>query len=160
MRVLRTGALRCRRIWMTLPNFSGTWRFNPLLSSLQIEAPHSSLFVIEHIDPIFRLTRTHVFPQKADTVSIGLKTDGSVVSFTKDDRRIQAHAYWDGESILFESKILRGDEKATNIVRYSLANDGNTIIAEEKLRSPSLNYDNIWILDRVGVQQSLTIGGE
>jgi hypothetical protein len=41
------------------PDFSGTWIFNPAKSKLEIDPPTKSIFVIEHRDPKFSLSRTH-----------------------------------------------------------------------------------------------------
>ena len=61
------------------PDFSGTWAFNAATSRLQIPAPDSSEFAIEHRDPHFRLTRTLVMQGQRDTFSINLTTDGAGV---------------------------------------------------------------------------------
>ena len=49
------------------PNFSGTWRANFAQSKLQFAQPDSTVFTIEHREPKFSLTRTHVFEGKSDT---------------------------------------------------------------------------------------------
>jgi hypothetical protein len=57
---------------MTKPDFTGTWKLNHGKSSLQIPAPESTIFVIEHSEPHFHLERTHVFGGNSDTLSIDL----------------------------------------------------------------------------------------
>ena len=63
----------------TKPDFSGEWTLNREKSRLQTPMPDSTLFRIEHREPVFRLTRTHVVKGKADTFSIDLTTDGKEV---------------------------------------------------------------------------------
>ena len=41
------------------PDFSGTWIFDRAKSKLEIDPPTKSIFVIEHRDPKFSLSRTH-----------------------------------------------------------------------------------------------------
>ncbi|HEY6951799.1 MAG TPA: hypothetical protein VI758_05295 [Bacteroidota bacterium] len=133
---------------MPKPNFTGTWKFNPARSLLQIPAPNSSSFVIEHADPAFRLTRTHFIGETSDTFSVDLTTDGRGVRVHRPGLIVHARAYWEGNALVFDSTVMRGEETGSNVVRYTLADDLNSIVAEEHFRSKGVNYDNVWILDR------------
>jgi outer membrane protein assembly factor BamB len=130
------------------PNFSGAWRFNPEKSKLQIPAPTSSTFRVDHREPEFHLSRTHVYEGKADTWSIDLTTDGKEVVQQEGDRTIHSRLYWEGNELVFDSKIVLKDREATNIVRYQLSEDGKTFTAIERFRGPILKYDNIWVFDK------------
>ena len=133
---------------MTKPDFTGTWRFNRELSSLQITAPDSTIFTIEHHEPAFRFSRTHIFAQKKDAFSMDLTTDGTMVETRRGDVTVQARAFWEGRTLVFDSLLTGPDDSGTNVVRYELAEDGNTITARESLRSSRLQYDNVWVMDR------------
>jgi len=133
---------------MNRPNFSGTWEFNPPKSNLQIQSPDSTTFIIEHNEPIFKLTRTHIFGGKSHTFSIILNTNGNKVSFQHDGIEISAKLYWNKDMLVFDSIIARDNEMATNIVKYRLADQGKTFIAEEKFSSSDKNYLNIWIFEK------------
>jgi len=133
---------------MNRPNFSGTWKFNPQKSKLQIQSPDSTTFIIEHNEPDFKLTRTHIFSGKSDTFSITLNTDGNKISFHHRGLEINAKLYWIEDMLVFDSIINRDNEIATNIVKYRLEDQGKTFIAEEKLSSSDQNYTNIWVLEK------------
>jgi hypothetical protein len=133
---------------MAKPDFTGTWQFNPNKSSLQIPAPESSTFVIEHNEPRFHLERTHVFGGKGDTFSIDLLTDGQAVVLHHGDFEIRASLAWEGETLVFDSTLARAGEQATNLVRYTLVDEGRLFIAEEQLRSAGYSHDNTWVFDR------------
>jgi len=133
---------------MQKPNFTGTWKFNPSKSLLQIPAPDSTIFVVEHMEPVFRLSRTHVVGDKSDTFALDLTTDGTEVDIVRGDLRLRARVYWEGETLVFDSHVVRGGEDASNIVRYKLAGTLDSLVAEERFRSKSLCYDNIWLLER------------
>ena len=134
---------------MGKPDFSGTWTFNASKSALQIAAPESSEFVIDHHEPLFRLSRTLVMQGQRDTFSIDLRTDGSPFRMTHPRGfDIAGRAYWDGDALAFDSTIGTGDQQATNAVRYHLSEDGRTLTAQEHFRSRDLSYDNVWVLDR------------
>jgi len=130
------------------PNFTGTWKVNLQKSKLQIPPPESTLFVVEHEEPNFRLTRTHVFQGKSDTFTIQLATDGKEVVHKDDKRTIYSRAYWEGSVLAFDSRILVDGGEATNVVRYQMAKDGQSFTARERLRSPQRNYDNVWVMER------------
>ena len=133
---------------MIKPDFSGTWRFNPSRSLLQIPPPDSTTFIIDHREPHFRLKRTLVHGQTADTFEIDLTTDGTPVRKRHGDLDFDGRLTWDADTLVFESFVTRGVETGTNIVRYQLADQGRTFIALEEVRSPNYNHSNRWVFDR------------
>jgi hypothetical protein len=134
---------------MAKPDFSGTWSFNRAKSTLQIPAPDETLFVVDHREPSLRISRTHTVGEKRDTFSLDLNTQGHEVSTTRDDVQLHARAYWDGDTLVFDARLVRAGEDSTNVVRYTLSADGLSFVAEERFRSASLNYDNTWIMEKV-----------
>jgi len=130
------------------PDFSGVWKFNPEKSKLQIPAPTSSSFVVDHKEPRFHLSRTHVYDGKPDTWSIDLTTDGKEVIQQTGDRTLHARLYWEGNQLVFDSKIVLKDREASNIVKYQVSPDRKVFKAYESFRGPKLKYDNIWVFDK------------
>src|SRR5262245_58544761 len=116
---------------MTKPDFTGSWNLDRSRSSLQIPAPDSTTFVIEHREPYFRLSRTHIVGGKSDTFSIELTTDGKQVVCNQDGLEIQARLYWEDDTLMLASELVREGIRATNVVRYRLAKAGQVFIAEE-----------------------------
>lgn len=116
---------------------------------LHISPPDATTFVIDHREPVLRITRTHVVGEVRDTFSLDLTTDGQVVMAERDDLRLKARAYWDGDTLVFDTRLIRAGEEATNLVRYTLSDSRETFVAEESFRSGSLYYDNVWWLDRL-----------
>ena len=134
---------------MIKPNFSGKWKFNPELSTLQIKPPEATLIAIDHSENIFRLERTHTFASKEETFSIELKMDGTTEEITRGGLRIQARVYWEGNSLVFDTMLFTRNSHAANIVRYNLEESGNIITASEKFRSADINYDNLWVMEKI-----------
>ena len=130
------------------PNFSGTWRFNRARSRLEIPPPDDSTFQVRHREPHFALTRTHVVQGKADTLTIDLVTDGAEATHAIRDFALRARLFWDGDDLVFDSILKRGEQRAHNVVRYRLS-DPDTLVADERFRSENLSYDNVWWLDRL-----------
>ena len=133
---------------MPKPDFSGTWTFNRLKSSLHIPAPDGTFFVVDHREPSFRLSRTHIVGDQRDTFSIELTTDGREVASERDGLQVPARASWDADTLVFDTRLVRAGEAATNVVRYSLSADRLSFVAEERLRSAPLNSDNVWVMER------------
>ena len=133
---------------MAKPDFTGTWKLNRGRSSLQIPAPDSTTFVIEHREPRFRLSRTHVAGGNSDTFAIELTTDGEQVVCNHGGLEIQARLRWEGETLVFDSELVREGTRATNVVRYRLAEAGQVFVAEESLRSEQHSHENTWVFDR------------
>ena len=131
------------------PNFTGKWKFNAQRSRLQIPSPTDSRFEIEHHEPDFHLTRTLVFGDKGNTVSLDFTTDGRET--TKDlggDVQARIRAYWEGSVLVVDSMVTAPGTTGTNLVRYSLEDEGRTFVATESFRSALHNYDNVWVFDR------------
>lgn len=133
---------------MTKANYTGTWKFNPDRSILQMPPPESSIFIIEHQEPNFYLERTHVFGGQSNTVSFDLTTDGKPKAISLGGFESQSSLYWEDDSLVFESRFVHEGKEASNIVHYRLENSGKTLIAEETLRSSQHNHDNKWVLDK------------
>jgi len=104
--------------------------------------------VIEHREPYFYLERTHVFGESSDTFAIALTTDGELVVCNHRGIEMRAHLYWEGETLVCDSLLVREGERATNVVRYGFADKGQTFIAEEQFRSGEHNHENKWVFDR------------
>ena len=132
----------------TKANFSGRWTLNPEKSKLQIPKPTSTRFAIEHREPAFRLTRTHVYGEKSDTLTLELKADGMERAHDAGGSSALIRLYWEGSSLVAEMKVARDGEQALNLVRYSLADEGRTFVGVERFRSAKVNYDNLWVFDR------------
>ena len=134
---------------MPRPDFSGKWKFNRAKSSLQIPPPESTTFVIEHREPLFRLTRTHVIDGQEDTFGIELRTDGEPVSRGHRGFEIRARLYWEDDALVFDSTLTREGKQATNVVRYTLENDGQTFVADEQFNSEQQSYSNMWVFKKL-----------
>jgi hypothetical protein len=133
---------------MKKPDFTGTWKFNPSKSLLQILAPDATEFVIDHREPLFRLSRTHVVGGKSDALKLELTTDGNEITGDHGELHFRSRIYWNGETLVFETNVVQRGETGVNTVRYTLSDTRDSILAEERFRSKNTNYDNKWVLDR------------
>ena len=130
------------------PNLTGTWIFNPQASTVEGSAPSASTFYIKHDEPHFHLSRTHVFNGKSDTWSIDLVTDGKhEVVEHNSYYTARTRMYWEGSSLVLDMKMVtKKGERATNLVKYSLSEDGKTFIALERYKDSTEQHLNKWVL--------------
>jgi hypothetical protein len=115
---------------------------------LETAGPDATLFVIDHREPLLRISRTHFAGGKSDSFTIDLTTDDTPVVVDREGTRLRARAYWDDDTLVFDTQIIREGDEASNTVRYSLGAAGESFIAEERFRSRTLSYDNRWVLDK------------
>jgi hypothetical protein len=139
--------LGCARAGLK-PDFSGTWKLNLTTSRLEIPLPDSSVFYIEHKEPLFRLKRTHVFHGRPNTWGIELTTDGKEVIQKEGNEEFHVRLLWDGDALIFDSYWLAGTSKTANVVRYTLSPDGKVFTADERLTGATVKHHNIWVFDR------------
>ena len=133
---------------MEKPDFTGTWNFNRQRSQLEIPPPDSTIFVIDHQEPIFRLERTHTTGGLIDRMQLELKAGEGPSTQMHGDIEIRARLYWEGDVLVCESVLTRGKDQGLNIVRYRLSDQGRTFLAEETLKLGSHSHKNVWVFDR------------
>ncbi|MFC1559250.1 hypothetical protein ACFL39_01530 [Gemmatimonadota bacterium] len=133
---------------MTQPDFSGRWKFDPEASILQIDIPDFADFQIEHLDSKFRLERTIEFAGRSDTFAITLEIDAENPPFFRHQSKMHPSLHWEGDQLVFRTVIITENEEATNLVRYWLESNGSVLVASENFESPSLKYQNRWVLTK------------
>jgi hypothetical protein len=133
------------------PNFSGTWVMNAQESKVEIKNPPvSSVFKIVHQEPAYHWGATHVYQGgKSHVASLDLITDAKHKAIRKY-RGYKSHIrmYWEGDVLVFDERAITKYGTGTNVVRYSLSTDGNTLTAIEHDEIPSASWTNRWVFDR------------
>ncbi len=139
-----------------LPPFSGTWVLDHTQTHLQRERipEGESRAVITYDGRTWHYVHTHL--EGGDTLP-----DSWQISLVVDSPQLHTER---AEAVVFHSRIRRvGDtlvmtENGTdpnhqhvyNTVTYSLENDGNTLIQEERSKGPLGTIVNHWVLQRAG----------
>jgi len=135
-----------------IPPFSGTWMLN--MSRSKLEAAHppvSGDAIISYDGRIWHFKRTHKNAAgKADTWSIDLVVGSREFHVEKDGPLVfHSRMHRDGDALVLVEDITASDgQKAKNTVRYTLEDDGNTLIEFEKEETPAGNETNRWVLER------------
>ena len=134
---------------MSRPDFSGRWRYDADASSLQISGPVAVVAVIEHRDSLFRMERSMQLEDRTDEFAIELTIGGKNAPLSRADATLHPAIDWDGDDLVFVTRIVRGTGEATNSVRYRLEEDGAVLVGEESFRSADHSYDNRWVMRRI-----------
>jgi hypothetical protein len=130
------------------PDFSGTWIFNPEKSRLESTPPTKSIFIIDHQEPVFKLTRTHTRGERSNTLSFEVTTDGKEKYEKEGNWETWTRMTWLGEELVLDMKLAFRGEEGTNVVHYRLTDDGKTFIAAEWYHMPREQHHNLWVFDR------------
>ncbi|HEX4953360.1 MAG TPA: hypothetical protein VF017_08205 [Thermoanaerobaculia bacterium] len=130
---------------MSKPNYSGRWRFCAEASTLQIAIPDAVVFAIEHREPSFHLERTLTFGGLSNTFALDLTVGTEREPLIRGDATLYPSLRWEGDQLVFRTRIVQGDDESTNVVRYALEEEGTVLVAEESFRGPKQNYSNRWV---------------
>ena len=140
----------------TLPPFSGTWILDPAATHLQRERipEGESRAVIAYDGTTWHYVHTHL--EGGDTLP-----DSWQISLVVDSPKLHTEQ---AEAVVFHSRIRRvgntlvmsengsdpNHQHVYNTVTYSLENNGNTLIQEERSKGPLGTVVNHWVLQRAG----------
>ena len=133
---------------MTKPDFTGHWQFDSEASALQIEIPETIEVLIEHNGSQFRLERTFVFAGHSDTFTIELELDTDNPPISRGASTLYPSLHWDGNRLVFLTRIESEGREAENLVRCHLESNGAILVAVESFRGPSREYDNRWVFTK------------
>jgi hypothetical protein len=133
------------------PDFSGEWTLNRQASTLSpIVAPvaQSGVLRIEHHEPTFTAHQSIVLGGKPFESNFELLSDGREVVTDAGGRRIVSALRWDGDALVFTSRILGPDGEVIISFRYELQDGGRRLRAAEQLRGGGRDQDNLWVFER------------
>jgi len=132
-------------------DFSGEWSFNKEKSRWQLEALarlELAALSITHREPRFRLHRAFVIEGQRHEVAFDLTTDGNEIVRYEDERELRSRLRWEGDALVFTTRILTPAGEAINAVTYRMLPPGRQLEADERYRGPGLSYDNLWVFDK------------
>jgi hypothetical protein len=136
------------------PNLSGTWIFSAQKSSLKVPAPTRMTLQIDQSDPQIRLARTQVYGDQNFDWKLEAVVDREK-EVVQDSPAYTANirVYWEGSSLVLDQKITAPDgTQATDVVTYSLADNGKTLQAVERQATVGGkgSTNNKWVYDKQG----------
>lgn len=134
------------------PPFTGVWTLNLQRSSIEAKHPPIASTARNRFDgQVWRLSRTHRYQQgKSDTWTTMLVVGSSKDRIERDPPLTsRSRMTRDGNAlVLSEDFAADSGDKATNTVRYSLTDGGNTLVEDEREVTPDGSEHNVWVLER------------
>jgi hypothetical protein len=134
------------------PDFSGSWALSLVRSQLDPRVAaglqHGSLRVTQTATRL-RFRRLFVTGGREDEDGYDLASDGVEVASTEGRFVRRSRLDWDGDILILRERISAPMGEATNTVHYRLIDGGRTLEARERFHGPRLQYENVWIFEKV-----------
>jgi len=134
------------------PDLSGTWVFNVQKSSLKVPPPTSMTLQIDQSGPQIHLARNQVYgDQKFDWKLEAVTDEQKEIVQNSPAYTANIRIYWEGSSLVLDQKIKASDgTQATDLVTYTLADNGKTLQAVERQTTVGGkgSTNNKWIYDK------------
>ena len=132
------------------PDFSGEWQLNRQASTLSpVVAPvaQTGTLRIEHMEPSFKCQMTIVFDGKPFETKYELLSDGREIVGSERGRQTRSALRWDGDALVFTSRVEIPNGEITISFRYELQDGGRRLQASEQLPG-GRDQDNVWVFER------------
>ncbi len=137
----------------TTSHFAGTWKLNPAKSKLQTPHPPSaSTATVTWNGTHWHYHRTHEYSaRKPETFSIDLDLNATRPHIEKDGPlTFSSRLTREGATLVLHEDITASNgQKAQSTIRYSLANNAQTLVELEHKQTPSHEETNRWVFDRI-----------
>jgi hypothetical protein len=118
------------------PNFSGHWKLNPQKSKL--DDPYQEDRTINHKDPELTMDSKATVDGEEQSSTAKYRTDGKETRNMVDGDPLFTTAHWDGDVLVFESKLISDTDTTELYDRWTLSPDGKTLTVERKQK---VGYD-------------------
>lgn len=139
-----------------LPPFSGTWILDPKRSQLSQRINGESKAIIDYDGKTWHYVHSHqqTPEEEPDQWQTTLVVDSPKYNTTQTEEIVfHSRIIRQGNALVFsEYGVTLHGQKMRNTVRYTLEDDGNTMIQSETTVSPLGPQHNLYVLHREGTQ--------
>ncbi len=147
--VLTVSAFAASLVAQSKPNFSGTWKLNVSKSDFgPLPGPTSRIDVIEHNDPVLKDSTSAEAAQGKQTFVSTYTTDGKEVVNKRGPQDIKSTVVWDGNKLVFNTKLTANDQDITIKNIWSLSADGQTLTQNVHLAAQMGEADQVMIMEK------------
>jgi hypothetical protein len=136
-----------------LPPFSGTWLLNMQRSKIEGDRPNGkSRAVIQYDGKTWHYIhiKWNGYDQQEDAWQVTLVVGSPVFHVEKEEPlTFRSRIYRQGDSlVMLEYVKTDKGQTATTTIHYTLEDNGNTLVEEEKSKGPLGLQTNRWVLER------------
>jgi hypothetical protein len=132
------------------PNFSGDWKLNASKSNFgQMPAPTSLTQKITHADPSLKVQTAQSGDFGDINSDFSFTTDGKECQNAVGDMfKMTSTVKWDGDILLFDSKMDIQGNAMSGTDKWSLSPDGKTLTVQRHFVSPMGEGDAVIVMDK------------
>ena len=132
------------------PDFSGNWKLNVDKSDFgPMPKPEKADYTIVHKDPEMNVKSVAVGSMGEMTNEVKILTDGTEFTNTVRGQEVKGTAKWDGKTLVVTQKLEIQGTAITFIQKWTLSDDGKSIVQEVNISTPQGEVAQKAILDKV-----------
>ncbi len=133
----------------TKPNFTGDWKFNAAKSNFGgMPAPTSLTQKITHEDPSLKVATSQSGDFGDFNSDFTFTTDGKECPNQMNDFHMTSTVKWEGDSLVFDSKIDFQGTAMSGTEKWSLSPDGKNLTVQRHFKGPMGEGDSTVVMDR------------
>ena len=130
-------------------NLTGTWKLNVAKSDFGVlPGPDKETFIVEHNDPVIKITVNAEGPQGKQDYVIESSTDGKEHVNKIGGNDIKSTAAWEGGNLVSTAKTTFQDQDVTIKNTYVLSEDGKILTVNSHLASAMGETDQKMIFEK------------
>lgn len=131
------------------PNFSGEWKLNAAKSEFgPMPAPSKRTDKITHEDPTLKISTTSATPNGDFTVELNYTTDGKECTNEIRGNALKSTVEWAGDALVFKTKGSFGGNDISIIDKWTLADEGKTLIIGRHFKTPQGEMDQKMVMEK------------
>jgi len=135
------------------PNFSGTWKLDVAKSDFGIlPPPNSRTDVIEHNDPVLKITTSVEGQDGKQNYTMSFTTDGKEATNTAGGLELKSILTWEGVNLVDNAKFKFQDNDVVAKDIWILSDDGKTLTQNAHYTSTMGEMDTKFVFAKVAAQ--------
>jgi hypothetical protein len=131
------------------PNFSGHWKLNAEKSKLDDLAGMQEERTIDHKDPELTVSVKGVIDGDEEESTAKHRTDGKETRNLVDGDPLFTTAHWDGDALVFESKLISDTDTTEFLDRWTLSADGKVLTVARKQKVGYDEREYVFVFDLI-----------
>ena len=131
------------------PNYSGTWKLNVAKSDFgPIPGPDTRTDVIEHNDPILKVSTSQDGAQGKQQYTLNMTTDGKEAINTPGGLEVKSIGGWEANNLVINVKLKFQDNDVEAKATWLLSEDGKTMTQNQHLTTAMGELDQKMIFEK------------
>lgn len=131
------------------PNYSGTWKLNVSKSDFgPIPGPDSRTDMIEHNDPMLKVSTAQEGAQGKQEYTLNMTTDGKEATNTPGGLEVKSIGGWEANNLVMNIKLRVQDNDVAVKATWLLSEDGKTLTQNQHLSTAMGELDQKMVFEK------------